>query len=209
MSIQGVIFDFGGVISNMRWDVAHKLEEEHGLERNSLLRTLYGESAEWREVEVGRGDVEAWRKASHRRLEEAAGRPLPPLHEQWRATVGLIPENMGLIRALRPPYRLAVLSNADNTLEDRMRDGLGIHDLFDTVVCSAVVGMAKPDHEVYRLTAERLTLPVEECVFIDDAERNVTAAREVGMAAIHFRVERDDDLAAQLAELGVKPTTGG
>ena len=206
MPIRGVIFDFGGVISNMRWDMAHELEEQHGLERNAILRTLY-DCDEWREVQVGRGDIDAWRESAHQRLEEAAGKSLPPLHQQWRESVGIIKENLALVRALRPPYRLAVLSNADSTLEERMRDGMGIHHLFDTVICSAVVGMAKPDPDVYRLAAERLGLPVEECAFIDDSERNVTAARELGMAAIHYRVDRGHDLAAQLAELGVEPTS--
>ncbi len=207
MPVRGLIFDFGGVITNMRWDVARELEERNGLERNTLLRTLY-DNDEWRAVEVGQGDIDGWRSGAHRRLEEAAGKPLPPLHQQWRESWGLIEENLRLIRALRPPYRIAILSNADITLEDRLRDGLGIHRLFDTVVSSAAVGMAKPDHRVYRLAAGRLGLPVDECLFIDDAERNVVAAREVGMAAVHFRVHKGDDLAAQLAELGVRaPST--
>ena len=208
MPIRGLIFDFGGVINNMRWEVAHGLEEQHGLERNTLLRTLY-ECDEYRDVELGRGDIEAWREIAHGRLEEAAGKPLPRLHEEWRTSWRLIEENVALVRALRPPYRIAVLSNADATLEERLRDGLGIHHLFDTVVCSAVVGMAKPDERVYRLTAGRLGLPVQECVFIDDAEHNVTAARELGMTAIHYRVHRGDDLAAQLAEVGVQPASAG
>lgn len=203
MPIRGLIFDFGGVITDMRWDVARQLEEAHGLERNALLRTLY-DSDEWRAVQIGEGDIEAWREASHRALEEAAGRPLPPLHQQWRESVRLIRENVELIRSLRSQYRIAVLSNADHTLEERIRDGLGIADLFDTVVCSAAVGMAKPDHRVYKLAAERLGLPPEECLFIDDHEGNVEAAREVGMAAVHFRVHRGDDLAAQLAEHSVR-----
>ena len=204
VAIRGLIFDFGGVITNMRWDVAQRLEEEHGLEKNTLLRSLY-RADDWRAVEIGQGNIDAWRVAAHERLEEAAGRPLPPLHQQWRDSWHLIDANISLIKALRPPYRIGVLSNADLTLEDRMRDGLGIHGLFDMVISSAVVGMAKPDHRVYHLAAERLTLPVEECVFIDDADRNVTAAREVGMAAVHFRVHHGDDLAAQLAELGIRP----
>ena len=206
MSIRGVIFDYGGVISNMRWDVARDLEREHGLERNIILRTLFA-SDEWREIEVGKGDLEEWRAAAHRRLEEAAGKSLPPIHQQWRDSVVLIDENIELIRALRPPYLISILSNADLTLEDRIRNGLGIGELFDSIVCSAIVGIAKPDHRIYRLAAERLSLPVEECVFIDDTERNVDAARDVGMAAIHFRIHEGDDLKAQLAELGVRPST--
>ncbi len=204
MPIRGILFDFGGVISNMRWDVAQELERQHGLERGTLSRTLY-DSDDWREVQVGRGDPEGWRRTAHERLEEAAGGPLPPLHQQWRDSWTIIQENVDLIRALRPPYRIGILSNTDVSLEERIRDGLGILDLFDNVISSAVVGLAKPDHRIYRLAAERLRLAPEECVFIDDAERNVEAAREVGMAGVHFRVHRGDDLAAQLAELGVRP----
>ena len=206
MTIRGVIFDFGGVIHNMRWDVAHALEQEHGLERNTVVRTLY-DSDEWRAVQVGRGDVQAWREAAQQRLAAAAGRTLSPLHAQWHETWGLIAENVELVRSLRPPYRLAVLSNADITLEDRIRNDYGIYDLFDEVICSADVGLAKPDAAAYRLAAERLGLEAEECVFIDDTKPNVEGAREVGMAAIHFRVDRGDDLAAQLAELDVRPAS--
>ena len=204
MPIRGIIFDFGGVITNMRWDVARELEQQHGLEKNTLLRTLY-DSDDWRAVEVGQGDIEAWRDGAHLRLEEAAGKPLPPLHEQWRQSWGLIRENIALIEALRSSYRVSILSNADRTLEERLRDGLRLHHLFDDVISSAVVGMAKPERRLYRLAAERLGLAPDECVFIDDREDNVAAAREVGMQGIHFRVHRGDDLAAQLAELGVRP----
>ncbi len=204
MPIRALIFDFGGVITNMRWDVAGELEQQHGLEKRTLLDTLY-DADDWRAVEVGQGDIEAWREAAHHRLEEAAGRTLPPLHEQWRRSWGLIEENIALIKALRPPYLAGILSNADVTLEDRLRDGLGLRDLFDDVISSAVVGMAKPEPRIYQLAAERLRMTPPECVFIDDMERNVVAAREAGMAAIHFRVQQGDDLAAQLAELGVRP----
>jgi putative hydrolase of the HAD superfamily len=80
---------------------------------------------------------------------------------------------------------------------------MNIHHWFDDVISSADVGLAKPDHAIYRLAAERLGLPVEECLFIDDTERNVVAAREVGMAAIHFRIYEGDNLAEQFAEHGV------
>jgi putative hydrolase of the HAD superfamily len=203
LPIRAIIFDFGGVITNMRWDVARALEEEHKLERNTLLRTLY-DADDWRSIEVGEGEVDAWREAAHRRLEEAAGRPMPFLHEQWRQSWHLIDENIALIQTLRPPYRTSILSNADLTLEERMRGMGDLHRHFDDIICSAVVGLAKPDARIYQLAAERLRLPPEECVFIDDLERNVEAARQTGMSAVHFRVGKDD-LAEQLAEIGVRP----
>jgi putative hydrolase of the HAD superfamily len=204
VTIRGLVLDFGGVISDMRWDVARQLEEEHGLERGAIPRTLYA-CEEWHEVQVGRGDVEAWRQAAHRHLEAAAGKPLPPLHDAWRSSVRLLQDNVDLVGDLRASYKIAVLSNADITLGDRIRDTLRIEHLFDAVVCSAEIGIAKPEPEAYRVAARSIGLPPEECLFVDDTESNVTAAREVGMAAVHYRVYRGDDLRAQLAEHGIAP----
>ena len=204
MSISAVIFDFGGVINNMRWEVARELEDKHGLERNALLESLY-RNQDWLDVEEGRGDIVKWAVNAHKKLEEDAGKKLPPLHQQWRDSWGLIDENIAIIKGLKPQYKVSILSNADLNLEERIKDGMGIHHLFDDIISSAVVGVSKPKHEIYELAAKRLELPAEECVFIDDAERNVTAAREVGMMAIHFRVHQGDSLADQLAELGVRP----
>jgi putative hydrolase of the HAD superfamily len=186
----------------MRWDVARDLEKKHELERNMLLKTLY-DADDWRAVEVGQGNIEEWRESAHQRLEEAAGKKLPYLHEEWRNSWGLIEENIALIKALRPPYKISILSNADLSLEERIEHTLKLHHLFDDIISSAVVGLAKPDERIYRLASERLQLPPEECVFIDDLDRNVDAARAIGMSAVHFRVHEGDRLADQLAELGI------
>jgi len=55
------------------------------------------------------------------------------------------------------------------------------------------------------LTAERLGLEPRECVFVDDLDTNVEAARQVGMQAVLFSKDKGDDLRAQLATLGVAP----
>jgi putative hydrolase of the HAD superfamily len=203
-AIRGVLFDFGGVLHDMRWDTAQEIEETHRLPRNVLFETLY-RTPTWKALECGRGDRQAWLDEAHGLLETRAGRSLPRLHDAWRAAQGPIAANVALARALRPSYRTAILSNADASLRGRLRDGLGIHDLFDTVVCSAEVGLAKPDPAIYRLTAEQLGLEPAACVFVDDHERNVQAARDVGMAGVLFRIDRGHDLAALLAELGVRP----
>src|SRR5205814_6821967 len=109
-----------------------------------------------------------------------AGRSLPRLHDQWRGAQCAIAANLDLARALRRRYKLSVLSNADATLRARLeRDGLSA--LFHDIVVSAEVGMAKPEPAVFRLAVERLGVAPSECVFVDDWDKNVDAAREVGM----------------------------
>jgi len=207
LDIEGIVFDFGGVLWDMRWDIASELAGAHGLPDRALPETLYVSDG-WIEVQVGAGDRDRWRADAHAALEALAGRTLPPLHETWRAGQHPIVENIDLVRRLRPPYRTAVLSNADSTLPDRLRYGVGIYDLFDDVVCSALVRMAKPDPAIYALSAERLGLAPQRCVFIDDSERNIEAARAAGMHAVHFRIDRGDRLESMLADLGVRARTG-
>jgi len=197
------VLDFGGVIWNMRWDIAHQLESEHGLARGVLYTTLYG-SDTWRELQCGRGEREAWLAGAHAALEAMAGRPLPPLHARWRERQEPIGETVTLLRALRGAYRLGVLSNADRTLRERLGHGLKILDLFDDVVCSAEVGCAKPDPAIYALACQRLGLPASACVFVDDLEANVMAATAAGMRGLLYRVDRGDDLRALLAGVGVE-----
>ena len=95
-----------------------------------------------------------------------------------------------------------MLSNADVSLRARLeRDGLSA--LFDDIMVSAEVGLAKPEAAVFHLAAERLGVAPAECVFVDDWDNNVEAAREVGMRAVLYRVDKGDDLRAQLEALGV------
>ena len=71
------------------------------------------------------------------------------------------------------------------------------------MISSAEEGLAKPEAEIYRRAAARLGLPPEACVFVDDYEANVRAAEELGMRGIVYRVDRDQDLPALLAGVGV------
>jgi HAD superfamily hydrolase (TIGR01509 family) len=49
--------------------------------------------------------------------------------------------------------------------------------------------MRKPDPAIYELTVDRLGdgIAPSECLFVDDVEVNIEAARALGMTAVHFR----------------------
>ena len=47
--------------------------------------------------------------------------------------------------------------------------------------------LKKPDPRIYRLLFERFAVTPERSLFIDDSARNVGAARECGLKAIHFQ----------------------
>jgi putative hydrolase of the HAD superfamily len=93
--------------------------------------------------------------------------------------------------------RFALCTNNVREWEPQWRAKLPeIDEIFEVVVDSAFVGMRKPEPEIYALTLERLGLPGGACVFVDDLEPNVVAARDAGMRGIVYR-----DTAQAMAEL--------
>jgi HAD superfamily hydrolase (TIGR01509 family) len=84
--------------------------------------------------------------------------------------------------------RTALLSNAPGASEAAKRS---LSPYFDALVFSGEVGVAKPEREVYLLTAGLLGLPAELCVFVDDAAHNVRGAVAAGMAGMHHTSVED------------------
>lgn len=88
--------------------------------------------------------------------------------------------------------RTALLSNAAGGGSVRRR----LQGWFDDLVFSGEVAAMKPEPAIFRLTADRLRLPPEACVFVDDAQVNVRGAVAVGMVGV-----RHESVAETVAEL--------
>ena len=87
---------------------------------------------------------------------------------------------------IKPRYKVGMLSNAGDNWLDRLFEPWQV-ELFDEVVLSYQVGAIKPDPIMYQTIADKLGVLPEECLYIDDQERYVQGARDIGMTAIHFR----------------------
>jgi putative hydrolase of the HAD superfamily len=98
--------------------------------------------------------------------------------------------------------RLALLTNNVREWEPLWRPKLPIDDVFEVVVDSAFVGMRKPEPRIYELTLERLGLPAEACVFVDDLQINVEAAEALGMRGVvyHNTAQAIADLEPQFSQ---------
>ncbi len=201
--IKAIFFDFGGVIARLDREQTRALEERYGLPRGGLLDALYG-IPQWREAETGRLPEEEWLRAVLRRLEEMAGRPIPQIQSDWQVVWRQLDEEvLALVRRLRQRYLVGIISNSTPRLERDILQANGIHDLFQIVVNSSRVGIAKPDPAIFRVAAERAGLPPEACVHIDDLLQNVQGARQAGFWAILHRGDVETTVLA-LRGLGVE-----
>ncbi len=100
---------------------------------------------------------------------------------------------------LKPKYKTALLSNVGRGwLQDFFSESQ-IKELFDLVVASGEEGIAKPNPEIFLLTAKRLGLDPHECVMIDDIEENCAGADAAGMQSVHY--EGVENLKQQLKQI--------
>jgi epoxide hydrolase-like predicted phosphatase len=206
VQIEGIYFDFGGVIAAFHRPVQFQaLEGQLGLASGSLSEILW-RSDDWRQAEVGAiSDEEYWRRAAPK-LGIHSPEDLRAFRRAVYADVTPDPRMVNLIRGLRGHYRLGLLSNTSATDPQRILGRYGLDGLFDEVILSAAVGLAKPDPAIYRLALARLGTAPEATVFIDDWEPNVRAAADVGIQALP--VTGYENLLAALRELGVELDQG-
>lgn len=91
-----------------------------------------------------------------------------------------------LRKAKQHGLKTALLSNADGWWQPPAV----LTALLDVTIVSGEVGLAKPDVDIYLLTATKLGLEPAECVFVDDLAVNVRGAAEAGMVGVHHRSTR-------------------
>lgn len=201
-----VLLDMDGVIRHWDPGAAVRAEEAGGLEPGSLEAAAYG-VPEYQAGVLGAVSFGEWCSATEAALAGeygpvAAQRAVCVWHED-RGTVD--PAMRALIEALRSEVRVGLLSNAHDVLRaDLLAHGLG--DAFDRVICSAEIGLAKPDPAIYLAAADALGCAPEACYFADDLIANVEGARTTGMDAQVF--VSAVDLAVELAVRGISVDWG-
>jgi putative hydrolase of the HAD superfamily len=192
--LRGAVFDFGGVMTQ---PVFRRPPEADG-PLITLLGAFLTEAAEVYHLPTGDHDLhlleigrlteseyftrlcERHAAAGHPRLDPAVARemlfrrPLLPCEEMVEA-----------VRRVRAAgYRTGLLTNNAREWAVTWRRVVPLDELFDVVLDSSEVGLRKPDPAIYRLACERLGVPPGECLFVDDMECNVAAARGLGMEAL-------------------------
>lgn len=98
-------------------------------------------------------------------------------------------------------WKLGLLSNmsAENLRQIRSETCLS---LFDATLFSAEIGCMKPEPEAFFKLAKALDVPIEELAFIDDSERSLSTAAEVGYTPLLFH--STEQLVADLKTLGIE-----
>ncbi|MCA9332843.1 HAD family phosphatase [Candidatus Saccharibacteria bacterium] len=94
---------------------------------------------------------------------------------------------LDIIRELKGRgYKIGLLSNiSSNWIRDSFLT-INEQDLFDAMIMSFEVKVAKPSPEIYNIACEKLACSPSEILFIDDGEDNCRGANSIGMKTIHY-----------------------
>lgn len=95
-------------------------------------------------------------------------------------------------------FRIYLLSNVGSRF-GAYKHKIPRIDLFDGILTSGEEHLVKPDPAIFRRLLERFGLRAEECLFIDDREKNIVSANAVGMEGYLFA---DGDVARLTGRLG-------
>ena len=101
---------------------------------------------------------------------------LTPIH----SIIELLP------KIIESGYNLYYLSNYHMELRDYVVNKYQFFELFDGGVFSCDVHLVKPSPEIFNMFLSKYSLLAEKCLFFDDVEENVTAARNAGINGVLF-----------------------
>jgi putative hydrolase of the HAD superfamily len=93
------------------------------------------------------------------------------------------------LNQLTAEYKLGIITNVHpSTTESRIHEILqlaGIHDFFDVIIISSVVGFEKPDERIFHLAFEQLGVLASETVMIGNrVSADIRGGNRVGMITI-------------------------
>jgi len=185
MAIKNVVFDVGGVL--LEWNppaVIAALYPDPATQ--AVIREQIFEHADWLEFDRGTlseaAAVEHFAKLSGRTAEETR-----TLIHATRESLRPIPGTILLVEGLAAAgVHLYLLSNMPVSTFEYLIERHRFFGHFKQLVISGAILLVKPEPAIYKHLVEQTGIVPAESVFIDDALKNVIAARECGFHAIQF-----------------------
>ena len=206
---RAVFWDFGGVVTTSPFEAFARFEEERGLPPRAIQRVnlTNPDSNAWALFERSAIDAAEFNR---RFAAEADALGFQITGEEVLALLAgeLRPRVIETIKRLtKTGYRQACITN---NMPNGAGGGIGrteekraaiaeVMALFDSVLESSVLGVRKPEPQIYEQACAALQVAPQESVFLDDLGVNLKPARAMGMATI--KVASEDQALADLAKI--------
>ena len=187
MKYKAIIWDFGGVITSSPFEAFNQFEETNGLPKD-IIRTINSENPDtnaWAKFESNSITIDVFNdlflKEAKTKGFDIKGRDIIKLLK------GSIRKNMvSFLRELKSDFKLGCITNnvKSSSEENNDNETKEAMSLFDHVIESSIVGIRKPNPEIYMMSCDALKVSPDQCIYLDDLGINLKPARELGMTTI-------------------------
>ena len=213
-----VLWDFGGVLTGSPFDNFNVYEQRHALPVDFIRRVnaTNPDTNAWAKFESSEISIQVFDQAFARES-ESLGHRIPGADVLALLSGAVRPTMVDALLRCKQRFKVACLTNnvkwgsgpTMSTDAARAAEVEKVMSYFDVVIQSSIEGMRKPQTAIYALACERLGVPAERIVYLDDLGINLKPARALGMTTIKVVNESQalDDLEKVLGIGLTKPNT--
>lgn len=183
--IKNLLFDLGGVIMDIRRDNAVKALEGIGMTDANDFLGEYSQKGPFLALEDGSMTAEEFRTEIRKHINATVSDDAIDA-AFCEFLIGIPTHRLVALRELRQRYGIYMLSNTNPIMwnsriaEEFRHEGMEMADYFDGIVTSFEAKSIKPDAKIFETAIEKYQLVPEETLFLDDSQKNLSAAAMLG-----------------------------
>lgn len=183
MKYKHIIFDFGNVLAKFNEQAIienfSSSKEDFGLIKKAVFY-------DWDRLDGGFIPYEEYIKQALSMLPSRLHANVRNLFRDWCCLLTPMKDTWDLVHELKERgFSLYILSNASAYFAENVHSYEIIKE-FNGAVYSGPLKLMKPQPEFYQHLFKTFSLKPEDCLFLDDKEKNVQAAQKLGMDGIVF-----------------------
>ncbi|WP_343635600.1 HAD family phosphatase [Fluviicola sp.] len=189
-SKEAIIFDLGGVLLNLDYDLTEKAFVALGLANFGASYSQLQQVQLFDRYETGQ--ISSFHFVNRLLDLLPPGTTANQVVHAWDSMILDFPvERLQRLEALSQKYRLFLLSNTNDLHIDAVRRSLdkavghrNLEQYFEKTYFSSAIGMRKPDKEIFEFICSENNLDPAKTLFIDDSPQHIEGAKAAGIEAI-------------------------
>lgn len=207
-NIKNIIFDYGNVIFELDFQKLEQAFKDIGIPDTATFFSHKVQNELFDQLDLGTITAGEFRDEV-RRISGKSDLQDDDINNAWNALlVGIAEGNHDVLLEMKDRYRTFLLSNNNemhyNYILQYLKQNFGLDDnssFFEKDYYSHLMGMRKPNAEIFEFVLNAHALVPEETLFIDDSPQHLEAAKKLGIKTA--LVERPEPLRNIIDRLGL------